>query len=128
MHVYMRITVDSISCDISTKRKCSPEKWSAIANRMTGKNEEGKVFNSYLDTLQQKVFEAKRKLIELDNELSSENIKILLCGKQLNQQKYLLMEIFKKHNEQMAALVGSEYATGTIERYNTACKHTLSFL
>jgi site-specific recombinase XerD len=128
MHVYMRITVDSISCDISTKRKCSPEKWSTIANRMTGKNEEGKVFNSYLDTLQQKVFEAKRKLIELDNELSSENIKILLCGKQINQQKYLLMEIFKKHNEQMAALVGSEYAPGTIERYNTACKHTLSFL
>jgi site-specific recombinase XerD len=128
MHVYMRITVDSISCDVSTKRKCKPEKWNANANRMTGKNEEAKAFNAYLDTLQQKVFEAKRKLIEVDKELTPENIKNLLTGKDINQHKYMLMEIFKKHNEQMAALVGSEYASGTIERYNTSYKHTLSFL
>ena len=34
-----------------------------------------KLFNAYLDTLQQKVFEAKRKLIETDKELTAENIK-----------------------------------------------------
>jgi site-specific recombinase XerD len=128
MHVYMRITVDSISCDVSTKRKCSPEKWNANANRMTGKNEEAKAFNSYLDTLQQKVFEAKRKLIEVDKELTPENIKSILTGREINKQNYMLMEIFQRHNEQMAALVGSEYAPGTIERYNTSYKHTFSFL
>lgn len=38
------------------------------------------------------------------------------------------MEIFKHHNEQMATLVGQEYAPGTLERYNTSYKHTLAFL
>ena len=40
----------------------------------------------------------------------------------------MLMEIFKHHNEQMATLVGQEYAPGTLERYNTSYKHTLAFL
>jgi len=38
------------------------------------------------------------------------------------------MEIFKHHNDQMAELVGREYAPGTLERYNTSYKHTISFL
>ena len=40
----------------------------------------------------------------------------------------MLMEIFKHHNDQMAELVGREYAPGTLERYNTSYKHTISFL
>ncbi len=43
---------------------------------MSGEIYSVKVFNSYLDTLQQKVFEAKRKLIEIDKHLTGENIKI----------------------------------------------------
>jgi hypothetical protein len=99
MHVYMRITVDSISCDVSTKRKCEPEKWNTVANRMTGKNEYAKAFNAYLDTLQQKIFEAKRRLIEIDRELTAENIKIILMGKGINRNEYMLISIFKDHKK-----------------------------
>jgi site-specific recombinase XerD len=40
----------------------------------------------------------------------------------------MILEVFKKHNEQIAALVGQEYAAGTLERYETALKHTRYFL
>lgn len=40
----------------------------------------------------------------------------------------MLMEIFKTHNEQMAALVGKEYSAATLERYHTSFRHTQSFL
>lgn len=40
----------------------------------------------------------------------------------------MLMEVFKKHNDQMAELAGLEYAPGTLERFQTAYRHTLSFL
>ena len=40
----------------------------------------------------------------------------------------MLMEVFKKHNDQMAELVGLEYAPGTLERFQTAYRHTLTFL
>ncbi|MES1197679.1 MAG: site-specific integrase [Chitinophagaceae bacterium] len=127
-HVYMRITIDGESCDISTKRKCLTSNWNSSAGRMCGKTDEIKNFNCYLDTLQQKVFEAKRKLIELDKELTVENIKDVLLGKDTDKGKYMLVEIFKRHNEQMKELVGREYAAGTLERYETSLRHTISFL
>ncbi len=58
--VYLRITVDSISEQISTKRKCFKANWNVRAGRAEGKGDYAKFINSYLDTLQQKVFEAKR--------------------------------------------------------------------
>src|SRR4051812_7875184 len=78
--VYMRITVDGTRTEVSAKRKCEPSKWNPENGRMLGKSEAVKQFNAYLDTLQQKVFEAKRKLIETDQVISAEAIKNLLLG------------------------------------------------
>ncbi len=127
LKIYMRITVNGIHCEISTKRKCNSENWNVSAGRLNGKNEAAKELNAYLDTLQQKVFEAKRRLIETDKELTAENIKNELLGKNKNQ-KYMLLEVFKYHNTQMAALVNNEYAPGTLDRYQTSYRHTESFL
>jgi site-specific recombinase XerD len=127
--IYMRITIDGHSTEISTKRKCKPENWNVEAGRLKGKSDSVKAFNAYLDTLQQKVFEAKRKLIEIDKELTAENIKNLLLGKD-NRKKHMLLEVFQNHNEQMETLVGQEYAPGTLERYKTSYNHntTMKYL
>ncbi len=125
--VYMRVTIDGDNCEISSKRKCEPEKWNKIAGRMMGKGDAVWSFNAYLDTLQQKILEAKRKLIETDQALNAENVKNLLLEKS-NQRKHMQMEIFKNHNNQMASLVGQEYAPGTLQRYETSFRHTQSFL
>ena len=127
LKVYMRVTVNGNYCEISTKRKCHPRDWNVSAGRLNGRSDIAKSFNAYLDTLQQKVFEAKRQLIETDEELTAESIKNVLLGKN-NKQKYMLLEVFKYHNDQMAALVNQEYAPGTLDRYKTSYRHTESFL
>ena len=126
--VYMRITVNGEFREISIKRKCDPLKWNVEAGRIDGKTEFAKSFNSYLEVLQRKVYDARKTLLQNDDEVTAENIKILLIGKEINRSKYMLMEIFKRHNDQMAELVGREYAPGTHERYTTSYKHTTSFL
>src|SRR5664279_1192038 len=126
--VYMRITVDGLFCEISTKQKCNSELWNRDAGRVTGKSEKANAVNSYLDTLQLKVFEAKRKLIEIDKPITPNAIKDLLLGKSIGGPKRMLMEIFQKHNDQIRELINREYAAGTIERYETSYKHTGSFL
>jgi site-specific recombinase XerD len=126
--VYMKITVDTEICEISTKRKCESKKWNKISGRMNAKEEASTAFNSYLDTLQQKVFEAKRKLLELDKEITPNNIKDVMLGKSVTREKRMLMEIFQHHNDQMKILVGKEYAAGTLQRYETAYRHTKSFI
>lgn len=125
--LFIKITVDSDSIHISTKRKCFKACWNVKAGRAEGKADCVKSINAYLDTLQQKVFEAKRRLIELNTEITPSNIKDLMLGKNVNRQRFMLMDMFKHHNEQMKALVGSEYAKGTLERYETSLKHRLNF-
>jgi hypothetical protein len=70
--------VDGTRCEFSAKRKCDPRLWNQQSGRQTGKSEGTLAFNSYLDTLQFKVFEAKRKLLELDRAVTAENIKNML--------------------------------------------------
>jgi site-specific recombinase XerD len=126
--VYLRITVNGVSSEICTKRKCDHFDWNSTAGRMDGKTEFAKSLNSYLDVLQRKVYEARKSLVENDHPVTAENIKTLLLGKDISVHKYMLMEVFKDHNDQMAALVGIEYASGTLERYATSFNHTRSFL
>lgn len=126
--IYLKITVDGQIREISTKFKCTPQAWDKRAHRVNGKNEIAKSINQHLDILVAKIYAARKKLEEKDIEVTADKLKLLLQGQDLEKKKNMLLEVFKKHNEQIAALVGQEYAHGTLERYETALKHTRSFL
>ena len=126
--VYVRITINGCVTELSTKRKFSSVKWNSTAGRAEGKTEEAKSLNAYLDVLQRKVYDIRRQLIETDKQVTAENIKTLLQGGEIIEHRHMLMEVFQNHNEQMAALVGQEFAKGTLERYQTSYRHTQSFL
>ena len=80
-YVYLRITVDGKSAELSTKQLWSPSNWSIDAGRATGNKEDSRTLNAYLDTLSSKVFQAKKLLIEDDRELSAEALKNILLEK-----------------------------------------------
>lgn len=126
--IYLRITVNGIATEISTKRKWDPERWNVQAGRAEGKGDPVKSLNAYLDVLQRKVYDVRKELEDRNVELTATNIKALLLGKEIRTHRYMLLEIFKQHNTQMAALVGNEYAKGTLDRYETSYRHTKSFL
>lgn len=50
--IYLRLTVDRETCEISVKRKCSSSKWNVSAGRVSGWSENEKSINSYLELLQ----------------------------------------------------------------------------
>lgn len=55
-----------MATEISVKRKCDPNNWNASAGRATGKTDDTKNLNAYLNTFQQKVFEAKRHIWKIN--------------------------------------------------------------
>jgi site-specific recombinase XerD len=126
--IYLKITVDSAFVQLSTKRKCFKANWSVKAGRSEGKTDYARSINSYLDTLQQKVFEAKRRLIELDIEITPQAIKDVMPGKSVNKEKHMLIELFRRQNDQVKALVGKDYAPGTYQIFNRTLLHTIEFL
>lgn len=126
--IYMRITVNGEIAEVSTKRKCDPLKWNAAAGRVDGKSDYAKLINADLEVLQRKVYEKRKFLIDNDKEVNAINIKVLMLGGQLHEHKYMLMEIFKYHNNQVEELAGREYSHATVTRFKTSYKHTLAFL
>ena len=62
--IFLRVTVDQQRAELSTKRVCDPKRWNNQTGRMSGTKEDARTVNAYLDTLQSKVYEANRLLIE----------------------------------------------------------------
>lgn len=124
--IYLRITVNSARAEMSIKRSVADEKWSSIQNRMKGNSEEARTLNTFLDIMRSRVYEIQKDLIHDGKEVTAESIKNILLG--IDDRKRMLISVFKDHNSRMEALVGKEYAKGTLTRYKTCLSHTKEFL
>jgi site-specific recombinase XerD len=126
MPIYLRITVDGIPKEISTGRQCDPARWNGNADRCYGTKEDAKSLNAFLDILQTKVYEVRRKLLEKNEIITAERLKNTLKG--TDGTVRMLMKIFQQHNDEVKNLVGKDFAPGTLERYKTSYDHTKSFM
>ncbi len=124
--VYLRITVAGQRAEMATGRGCEPDRWNAPAGRAAGTKASSKTLNAYLDSLQVKVYEAQRQLVEASGLVTATAIKNRVIGKE--EKGVMLLEVFQDHNRRMEALVGDEFAPGTLERYTTSLRHTADFL
>lgn len=126
-NIYMRITIDEERVELSTKRICDPKRWNSHTGRLTGTKEDARATNAYLDTLQSKVYEAHRCLIEANETVTAETIKNKLTG--ISERPRFLMELFQQHNDQMKKLIeNDEYASGTLSHFETTYDHVLNFI
>jgi len=125
--VYLRITVDGVRIEVSSKRYVNPDKWNTNGQKLTGNNEDVKSINAYLKTLEHQVYDVHRDMIERKLLITAPNLKDRLLGGKPSPGK-MLVPIFQEHNRQVAALIGKEYAKGTLDRYETSLKHTQAFL
>ena len=126
--IFMRVTIDGERIEISTKRLVEPNKWNAAGQKAIGTTEAIRSLNVYLKTLEQKVYEVHRKMMEEQEPLTASTLKAMLLGGHKPANIKSLIPIFKEHNQRIADLVGKEYSKGTFDRYETSLKHTLDFL
>lgn len=125
--VYLRITVNGIPKEISTKRKWDVNRWSQKAERATGSKEDAKSLNYFLDSLYNRILNYRTELINNDQTITSHKLIDFVKGK--NVSKVKVLEEFQVHNDEMLALVDKgEYAYGTYERYTTARSHVSEFI
>lgn len=125
-YVFLRITVNGKSKEISTKKQWEISRWSSNSGRALGNKEDSRTLNAYLESLSAQVYFAKQKLTESKKEITAEAIKDFIQGKV--EAKRMILEIFQRHNDQMEALVGKEFAPATLTKYKTCLSHTRSFI
>ncbi|WP_276978987.1 site-specific integrase [Flavobacterium filum] len=124
--IYVRVTVESKRFEFSSMKYVNIEKWSIEGNKVKGSSEEARTINSHLDYLKNQVLEAEKRLFKKDSKVTSESLKNEMFGCQ--ERTRTLIPIFIDHNNKIKALIGKEYAPGTLERYETSLKHTKDFL
>ncbi|MBA4155426.1 phage integrase SAM-like domain-containing protein [Flavobacterium sp.] len=126
MPIFQRITVNGQRFDISTGHYVDESKWSSEISRMKGNSEEAHTVNSQLELFKANVYETEKRLFMKEVEITFESFKLEHLGK--SERTRTLIPIFQDHNNKIKALIGKEYAPGTLERYVTSLKHTKDFL
>lgn len=124
--IYLRITVAGKRAEITTGRECEPKHWNSKTGRLTGTKEEVKNFNAYLDNLQAMLYQAHKQLTEAGDIITADSIKNKFLGKE--EKTHTLLEAVKDHNLKMKALVGKEYAAGTLKRFEVLERHLSAFM
>ncbi len=82
--IYIRVTIDGGRFEVQSKRECDPANWNSAKGRMTGSKEEAKQLISYLDLLQNQIFEAQRELMVNGLEVTIHALKNKLVREQKN--------------------------------------------
>ena len=86
---------------------------------MKGNTSEAKMLNNYLNALRNKIYIYYEQEMILDGrEITFESFK----GKwsRVDKEKRMVLEVFKAHNDNVAVLIGKDFAPGTLQRYKTS--------
>lgn len=106
--IYLRITVNGVRTEIGTKYSCESDRWNSQAQRAKGTNETSRTLNASLDALERQVHNARLNLMENNTSISAASLKNILIGKK--ERELTLLKVFKQHNEQLVALINTEFA------------------
>ena len=126
-YVYLRITVDGISKETSTKRKWDINRWDQKEGKAIGTKEDARALNYFLESLTTKINFHKIDLLNNDVIISAKDLINFVNGRFKKRNK--ILEEFLEHNNEIAKLVVTkEYSKGTHERYVTARSHVQEFI
>ena len=124
--LYVRITVNGQRSEFSLRKKIEIKRWCSVAGKLRGTTKKVSEFNTFLDYVRNRCYRIHEELLKNGEPISAQHITDTYLGK--GKKQWMLLEIFQNHNEEMESLVGTEYASGTLQRYKTALKHCKHFI
>jgi integrase len=126
-YVYLRITVDGIPKETSTKRQWDRTRWEQNTERAIGNREDAKLLNLFLNSIALKINKYRDELSDKRETITSLKLINYALGK--TTLKSTIMQEFQLHNDQMLALVQKNvYAIGTHVRYKISKNHVKEFM
>lgn len=119
--IMLRITVNGISQETLIGRTISPAIWDQATGRATGKDRISFETNTFLDTVRAKIIQIHRQM-EVDGvHITSREIKDRFRGS--GSRPKMLLDVFRKHNDQCRELIGKEYAKATVSRFDRVVRY-----
>ena len=126
MPIMGRITVNGLAVQFSAKVEVIPENWNVKAGKAVGRNVEVQEANNVLESIKATITKIYRDLQEKENNVTPERIKNIFLGIEVKHQ--MLLQLFKRHNEDVEKLIGINKAKATYQKYEVTRKHLTSFI
>ena len=124
--VWCRITVDGQATRFNTKKNINPNIWDSKAAKANGKSREAMEVNALLDALKASIYKVYYDLQTRENTVNAERVKNIFLG--IETKQHTLLELFKRHNEDIEKLVGISKTKATLQKYEIALKRLRDFI
>lgn len=121
-----RITIDGEPSRFNTKVNVNPIIWDAKAGIAIGKSNEAVEVNSLLNAIKTSIHNVYHDLQTKENNVNAERVKNIFLGIEVKHQTVL--ELFQRHNEDVAKLVGISKSKETLQKYEVAYKRMAGFI
>ena len=124
--IMCRITIDGLPTRFNTKVSVSTNIWDAKAGIATGKSNEAVEVNLLLNEIKASLHNVYHDLQTKENNVNAERVKNIFLGIEVKHQTVL--ELFQRHNEDVAKLVGISKSKETLQKYEVAYKRMADFI
>lgn len=123
--IMCRITIDGVESRFNTKVYVKDSRWNVKANRISGNNTESRNLNARLDDIKASLYRIYHD-VQRFNIATPEIIKNEFLG--LDESGETILNLFDKHNHDIASLVGISKSKATLQKYKVTRKHVSSFI
>ena len=124
--VCMRITVNGCMVDISIKRSCPVNLWNQAKENSKGKDRMSVELNHYLEITRSHVHQIYRELETSGKVITVDLVRKLYYG--VDEESKTLLQVFREHNEQSRKLIGKDFVSKTVQRYETTTRYLEEFI
>lgn len=124
--IMCRITIDGEPSRFNTKVNVNPTIWDAKAGIAIGKSNEAVEVNALLNAIKTSIHNVYHDLQTKENNVNAERVKNIFLGIEVKHQTVL--ELFQRHNEDVAKLVGISKSKETLQKYEVAYKRMADFI
>lgn len=124
--IYCRLTLNKKRAEFVVDKSVDEKIWIPSLGRAKGNSLDIFRLNKYLENIVGEINEILRQF-ELQK-ITPTPIIVRNEFLGLNKQHKFLVEAYQKHNDDMKALVGKEYAPKTLARHKTSLKHLKDFI
>ena len=124
--VCMRITVNGCMVDISIKRSCPVNLWNQTKENSKGKDRMSVELNHYLEITRSRIHQIYRELETSDKVITVDLVRKLYYG--VDEESKTLLQVFREHNEQSRKLIGKDFVSKTVQRYETTTRYLEEFI
>ena len=122
--IMARITIDGKLCQFSTKQSILPENWNIAAGKAKGKDA-GRI-NALLEDIKASLNNIYHEQQRRDNYVTAEKVKNEFLGH--SEKHETILDLFKKHNDDVKQLVGISKTIATYRKYEVTRRHLTEFI